>query len=348
MRNPITNSRLSANWASVIVLLAMVTSTFAQTGDDSNPLRSSNAESDPLTTKQSRLADRYDQLEMLAGRLAELSRATQPRRARLLRELVAKSRERDIPGRFNRIVEALQVESLGKASSAQGELQGDLQTLLDLLLQEDRDKQIDSERKRIRKYLAELKQLIQRQRGIKARTDGGDDADALNDDQKRLADSTESLEKEITANELSAEDSESDTKKSSDDSRGDSKPQEGSEQKGSQNDGEKESSDQNEAQSEQSQKDSGKDSPPGGEQPAKQQDAEGQQRQDGQPSDSQPAESQSDSLQKANPRRVSLRKDSHKQASKVTSQANSHRALPSVLSSGYNARSNACNGLSKS
>ena len=173
----------------------------AQTNNAGNSLRQGKGAGTPLTTKQARLAERYDQLEMLAGRLAELSRATQPRRARLLRELVAKSRERDIAGRFEGIISALDADSLGKASTAQGELQVDLQKLLDLLLQEDRDKQIESERKRIRKYLAEVKRLLQLQRGIKARTDGEDDAKSLAEDQKRLAESTGKLEELIKANE---------------------------------------------------------------------------------------------------------------------------------------------------
>lgn len=173
----------------------------AQTSTATNPLRQEGADEKQLVAKQSRLASRYDQLELLAGRLAELSRATQPRRAKLLRELVAKSREQDITGRFAGIIAALESERLGKATSAQGKLHADLQKLLELLLQEDRDKQIESERKRIRKYLAELKHLIQLQRGIKARTDGGDDTDRLTDDQGKLSAATGKLEQEIKANE---------------------------------------------------------------------------------------------------------------------------------------------------
>ncbi|MGI9427686.1 MAG: hypothetical protein ACR2NM_03430 [Bythopirellula sp.] len=178
----------------------------AQSNVAGNPLRQGQTEreqtdGESLTTAQARLADRYDQLELLAGRLAELSRATQPRRARLLRQLVAKSRERDIAGRFDGIVAALQSESLGKASKSQGQLQVELQQLLELLLQEDRDRQIDSERKRIRKYLAEVKRLIQLQRGIKARTDGGDENSKLTKDQGKLAKSTGKLQQDIRASE---------------------------------------------------------------------------------------------------------------------------------------------------
>ncbi len=183
--------------ASVALWLLSGSLVLAQPKSGENPLRQGQTGGVPLNAQQSRLADRYDQLELLAGRLAELSRATQPRRARLLRQLVAKSRERDIAGRFDGIITALDSDSLGKASTAQAELQVDLQKMLDLLLQEDRDKQIESERKRIRKYLAEVKL----QRGIKARTEGGDEAKLLTKDQKRLAESTAKLEQLIKATE---------------------------------------------------------------------------------------------------------------------------------------------------
>lgn len=158
-------------------------------------------ESPPLADTQRRLAERYDRLELLVGRLAELSRSTQPRRARLLRELIAKSREQDIAGRFEAILGDLQKDSLGTALTGQQGLQGDLQKLLDLLLQEDRDRQIESQRRRIGKYLDEIKKIIRLQRGIKARTEGGDQADKTAQDQQRAAKVVGKLQGKIEANE---------------------------------------------------------------------------------------------------------------------------------------------------
>ncbi|MCH8839565.1 MAG: hypothetical protein IH831_02590 [Planctomycetes bacterium] len=154
----------------LVVWLLVSACALAQHGQSGNP-----RQRDSLAESQQRLAEKYDRLELLVGRLAELSRATQPRRAKLLRELVAKSREQDVPGQFNKVVAALRKDRLATAVEGQGELQTELQRLLDLLLQEDRDRQIEAERKRIAKYLADLKRLIRLQRGIKARTEGGDD-----------------------------------------------------------------------------------------------------------------------------------------------------------------------------
>ncbi len=176
-----------------------------------------------LSESQERLAEKYDRLEMLAGRLAELSRATQPRRAKLLRELVAKSREQDVPGRFDEIVAALRNDRLATAVEGQGELQTHLQQLLDLLLQEDRDRQIEAQRKRIAKYLADLKRLIRLQRGIKARTEGGDDQAHLTEDQQRTAQATGKLSEQIKETEGSQKSSDAEPSES----EGDAKPGEG-------------------------------------------------------------------------------------------------------------------------
>ena len=205
-RQACLNGHLVPWMVAMVLFFVLSASLWAQQREAKAPRENEGASPEPLSTRQSRLADRFDHLELLAGRLAELSRATQPRRARLLRELVAKSRENDIAGRFEVIVADLQGEHLGKATSGQLALQGELQKLLDLLLQEDRGRQIDSERKRVQKYLTELKRLIQLQRGIKARTEGGDEQKEITDDQQRLARSTEQLKQQIEANEGSSSD----------------------------------------------------------------------------------------------------------------------------------------------
>ena len=110
------------------------------------------APGESLETVESRLADRYDRLELLAARLAELSGGAQPRRAELLRKLIAQGRERDVPGQFDEVVEALGDGSYSTAVEGQARLQADLEKLLELLLQEDRDRQLEAERKRILRY----------------------------------------------------------------------------------------------------------------------------------------------------------------------------------------------------
>ncbi len=158
-----------------------------------------------LSQLEARLSERYDRLELLVARLAELSGSTQPRRATLLRQLVTQSRDRDVAGQFDKVIASLEQGSYSSAIDGQAALEADLQKLLELLLQEDRDRQIESERKRIGRYLQDLNRLIRLQRGVKARTDGGDDEKELADDQQRVGDKTKELGNEIAEAEETAE-----------------------------------------------------------------------------------------------------------------------------------------------
>lgn len=166
--------------------------------------KSESIDSPSLAEKEASLAEQYGRLELLAGRLAELSKSTQPRRAELLRQLVAKSREKELPDQFQLIVDSLNQDRLSEATEAQTTLHSELQAMLELLLQEDRDRQIESQTKRINKYLAELNKLIRQQRGIKARTKGGDSQEQLSEDQQRTSDSTGKLAEQIAETEGSS------------------------------------------------------------------------------------------------------------------------------------------------
>ena len=181
-----------------LLLLAIAISNSAQAAETISP---------NLAEKEASLAEQYNRLELLAGRLAELSKSTQPRRAELLRKLVAKSREKELPEQFQTVVESLEKDRLNEATEVQLVLQNELQAMLDLLLQEDRDRQIESQTKRINKYLTELNKLIRQQRGIKARTAGGDSQDELIDDQRRTSESAGKLGDTIAETEGSAKES---------------------------------------------------------------------------------------------------------------------------------------------
>jgi hypothetical protein len=275
--------------------------------DEAAPV-AATGEEEGLAEIEARLAERYARLETLVERLAELSRSTQPRRATLLRQLIAQSRERDVTGQFEGVVAALEQESFSSAIDGQVALESELNKLLELLLQEDRDRQIDSERKRVGRYLQEVNRLIRLQRGVKARTDGGDEAQELADDQKQVGDNTKKLGDEVeeaeqtAAEKASSESPESDAK-SEDNQNGESKegaesqPSDGEPKKGTEAADSKESQSQeekpkprgSEEKSSDSEKkessESGESKP--GESPGKQ-----GQPSDGKPSDGKPSESQ--------------------------------------------------------
>ncbi len=165
------------------------------------PAPSEQLPAENLSQVEARLAERYERLELLAGRLAELSRSTQPRRAKLLRDLIASSRERDVTGQFKHVVTALDEQRYSTAIESEAALQADLEKLLNLLLEEDRDRQLESQRKRISRYLQDLNRLLRLQRGVKARTEGGDDAPQLADDQGRVGGNTKKLADQIAQTE---------------------------------------------------------------------------------------------------------------------------------------------------
>lgn len=186
--------RLSQLFYSALILLAGAAVVSAQqTGARSQ---------DELAAQEKSLSEQFDRLELLAGRLAELSKATQPRRAELLQQLVARSREKNVTGRFKEIVVALEKDNLNVATQGQTSLHADLEAMLELLLEEDRDRQLESERQRIAKYLAELNKLIRQQRGIRARTENGDSDPKLNEDQERAANNAGELGDKIEATEV--------------------------------------------------------------------------------------------------------------------------------------------------
>jgi hypothetical protein len=188
---------------------------------DSDATPSSKAAAGPrddLSIEQGRLADRYKRLEEVMGRLAELSSGTDPRRAKLLREAIAKSREEDISVRFESVIKLLEQERLSNAATNQTELHKELDSLLTLLLKADRDQELASERERVRQYLKEVSRLIRLEKGLRARTEGGDDAKRLADDQKRVAEETGKLEKNIDENESEEGEEKPDAKSSDDES----------------------------------------------------------------------------------------------------------------------------------
>lgn len=261
-----------------------------------------------LAEIEARLAERYARLETLVERLAELSRSTQPRRATLLRQLITQSRDRDVAGQFQKVIDALEQESFSSAIDGQATLETELNKLLELLLQEDRDRQIDSERKRIGRYLQEVNRLIRMQRGVKARTDGGDEAKELADDQKQVGDKTKELgdeveEAEQTAAEKAASESPDAESENADGKPSDGESKEGAEAKeGEAKDGEakpsesgepKESEESKPQEGEQKPGDSEKKEPSeSGESKPGDSPAEPGKPSDGKPSEGQPSESQ--------------------------------------------------------
>lgn len=139
---------------------------FAQQAAETAPEDATN-----LADVQAGVADRYQRLEQVALRLAELTASTNPRRAELLRDMVRRSKEMDVQQRFEAIVALLEEDRLALALRDQNELGGQLELLLELLLKESRTDRIESEKQRVGRFLKSINRLIRQQRGVQSRTE---------------------------------------------------------------------------------------------------------------------------------------------------------------------------------
>ena len=86
-----------------------------------------------LANRQRQLGDRFVELEKLLLRMAELTAPTDPRRAALLRQAVAQSKDRDIDHQFEALVDLLKQQRLSLAVKGQDDVQRVLSRLLELL-----------------------------------------------------------------------------------------------------------------------------------------------------------------------------------------------------------------------
>ena len=185
------------------VLLAASTA-LAQAPADKSPLQKPPATAgadEVLALEQQRIGEKYKHLEDVLLRMAELSASADPRRAALLKKAVAQSKERLVGVQFEQLAELLRKGQLSRALENQDGLDKDLRALMELLMSENRAKQLESEKARLRQYLKQLSELIRRQKDIQGRTGGAADPKPLSAEQSRLADQTGGLAKDIQRNE---------------------------------------------------------------------------------------------------------------------------------------------------
>lgn len=154
-----------------------------------------------LSAAEQQLADRYRHLEEVLLRMAELTSASDPGRAALLKKAVAQSKQQLIGVQFEQLVALLEKDQLSRAIDNQSTLGKDLQGLLELLMSENRAKRIESERARIAQYLKQIGALIKEQKGVQSRTESTTDPKSLAKPQRQVAEKTGALSRQIQANE---------------------------------------------------------------------------------------------------------------------------------------------------
>ncbi|HUG90821.1 MAG TPA: hypothetical protein VML55_08315 [Planctomycetaceae bacterium] len=133
----------------------------------------------PVNESQEVLAARYKRFERLLLQVSEYLRKSDPDKADLLVRAVRLSKETQISGQFDSIVNLLRNDQLGDAVQRQDELVTHLQALLYLLQSESILERNQREQERIKDLLKDLGVLIGKQRDVRAGTERRGDADRL-------------------------------------------------------------------------------------------------------------------------------------------------------------------------
>jgi len=167
----------------------------AASADEPTP---GEAKSASLAGSQESLQRQYKRFEDGLYRIAEGLRKSDPERADLLLRAIGKSKEERIATQMNELSALLKSnKQLGEAIERQEDLINNLQVILDLLLSEDRQKELQEEQKRIKAYLEEVNKLIGKEKGNRADNERGVPLEDVEAAQKKIQDQTGELQKKM-------------------------------------------------------------------------------------------------------------------------------------------------------
>jgi hypothetical protein len=289
-----------------------------------------------LSNRQSGIALRYQRLEELLLRRADIEAAENPERSALLRRAARQSRNKFVLEKLRTASESLRTQEFQSAVENQTAAEQELSLLLKLLMSEDRSKRIRDEKERFTKLIKDLKRNLSNQRSTRARTENGADLEDVKKDQESVTKRSEDLKNRISEDNPSDEQSESGEAKSEENSQsqGDDKQSQGDDKqqkKGdSPNDQEPEDQkpeDQEPKESDQpdSKQDPSRSSKQGSSESKQSQQKSSQQQSDSQQSDSQQSDSQQSDSQQSKSQQS---KSQQQQQSQQQSQSESQPAQP--------------------
>jgi len=167
--------------------------------------------------KQDYLKRQFDEFKQsllrLAHRLESSTKREDKDKAAILKDAIKQASEQGIDNKFNTLMVALKnaetfkdVAKLEAILDKNKDLQNDLRALIELLLKDDRDKQLREERMSTERLLERLKEIISKQERVRAQTEQG---------RKEAADLKREQEKvtKETGNLIGKKDEKADTKK---------------------------------------------------------------------------------------------------------------------------------------
>ncbi|MGC4004362.1 MAG: hypothetical protein QM811_15105 [Pirellulales bacterium] len=137
----------------------------------------------------------------MIARLAQAYGKTDPKKAEILKQAFAASKQNGIAPRFEDLAQMLGEEQFGDAVKSQAQLQLDLAKLLELLQSGDQNKVREDERARLKEYIARINRLIKQQEGEIERTKGEGEAGEIASSEGKLAEKVAQLAKDIARTE---------------------------------------------------------------------------------------------------------------------------------------------------
>ncbi|MDB5390514.1 MAG: hypothetical protein JWM11_6160 [Planctomycetaceae bacterium] len=182
-------------------------------------------EEESLAADQAVIKEQFKRFEKSMLDMAEFIRKTEPERADILIRAINNSKENGVYRDMEDLVKLLASEDqLGDAVERQGEVVGDLQTLLELLMSDDREKELAKEKARLEQYIKDLTKIIAGQKDVQAATDRGDQTPGLTPRQEKLTEKTAELKKLIEDEDKKAK---AEEKANSESGKPENQPQEG-------------------------------------------------------------------------------------------------------------------------
>lgn len=150
-----------------------------------------------LGDRQASVAQRFQKLQDLLLRLAEMEAAENPERAALLRRAARQASDQFILEKLKTASDSLETEEFQKAVENQEAATKDLGSLLTLLMSEDRSERIRAEKDRVQQMVKDLKRTLNNQRSVRARTENGVDLEQLKSEQKSVTERGDALKNQM-------------------------------------------------------------------------------------------------------------------------------------------------------
>lgn len=202
---------LATFWLGMVAVLAVGLAADAPAGKVELPtaIPAAKAEATPetpvagdeplgLAESQDAIKARYKRFENTMHEMVRFLEKTDPDRAAILNRAISRSSTDGVGLQMDKLIELLRDENqLGDAVERQDEVVTDLQALLDLLMSDDREKELAKEKARIEQYLKDLNKIIAGQKDVRAATERGEPGKSLAPRQEKLTEKTQDLGKQI-------------------------------------------------------------------------------------------------------------------------------------------------------